>query len=86
MPGGEEEKGAGQAGAGGAGAKAQSKVTRDGGQRRSHAEISSKYALQKKFRAGKAGKRSWRIACGEAAGGFLVPDPLGSLLSDGNGV
>lgn len=86
LPGGEGEKGTGQAGAGGAGAKAHSKVTRDGGWRQSLAEISSKYALQKKFQAGKAGKRSWRTVCREAAGGSLVPDPLGPLLCYGKGV
>lgn len=68
-------EGVGQAGAGGAGAKAHSKVTRDGGWWWSLADISSKYALQKIFQAGKAGKRSWRLVCGEAAGGSLVPIP-----------
>lgn len=84
LPGGEGEKGTGQAGAGGAGAKAHSKVTRDGGRRRSLAEISSKYALQKKFQAGKAGKRSWRTVCREAAGGSLVPLALYSAMVKGS--
>ena len=34
--------------------------------------MSFKYALQEKFQAGKASKRSCRIACEEAAGGSLL--------------